>query len=208
MRHFIVDITATQCAELLGFNRKTINSYYSLFRTCILWNQHIEFQKAIHWNIEVDESYFGARRVRWKRGRWASWKTIVFGIYQRWWAVYTEIVDDCTKKSLQQVIRWHISADSVIYSDWWPWYSWLVDVGYDKHLRVDHGKNEFSKWHWIHINGIEAYWSFCKRRLSKFNGVKVNFEYHLKECERRYGKSNKQLQESLLSLIKKFKSFI
>lgn len=48
MRHFIVDITATQCAELLGFNRKTINNYYALFRTCILWNQHIEFQKAIH----------------------------------------------------------------------------------------------------------------------------------------------------------------
>jgi len=32
-----------------------------------------------------------------------------------------------------------------------------------------------------HMNGIELFWSFSKRRLAKFNGVKVNFELHLKE---------------------------
>ena len=38
----------------------------------------------------------------------------------------------------------------------------------------------------MHINGIESFWSFTKRRLKKFNGVKVNFELHLKECEWRW----------------------
>jgi transposase-like protein len=33
--------------------------------------------------IEVDESYFGARRVRGKRGRGARGKTIVFGLFKR-----------------------------------------------------------------------------------------------------------------------------
>lgn len=52
----------------------------------------------------------------------------------------------------------------------------MVDVGYDKHFRVNHKKNEFAKKHNVHINGIESFWSFAKRRLAKFNGVKVNFE--------------------------------
>jgi len=54
----------------------------------------------------------------------------------------------------------------------------LVDVGYNKHYRVNHGNNEFSKGQGIHINGIENFWSFTKRRLSKFNGVKKYFELH------------------------------
>ena len=42
--------------------------------------------------IEVDESYFGARRVHGKRGRGARGKTIVFGLLKRGDKVYTEIV--------------------------------------------------------------------------------------------------------------------
>jgi len=33
--------------------------------------------------LEADESYFGARRVRGKRGRGAFGKTIVFGLLKR-----------------------------------------------------------------------------------------------------------------------------
>ena len=47
--------------------------------------------------IEVDESYFGARRVKGKRGRGSYGKTIVFGILQRNAKVYTEIVPDCSR---------------------------------------------------------------------------------------------------------------
>ena len=57
----------------------------------------------------------------------------------------------------------------------------LVDVGYSKHFRVSHGDNEFARDGHCHINGIESFWSFTKRRLAKFNGVSVNFELHLKE---------------------------
>ncbi|CAC9541085.1 Mobile element protein, partial [uncultured Gammaproteobacteria bacterium] len=45
--------------------------------------------------IEVDESYFGARRVRGKRGRGALGETIVFGLLKRGDKVYTEIVPNC-----------------------------------------------------------------------------------------------------------------
>jgi hypothetical protein len=42
--------------------------------------------------IEVDESYFGARRVRGKRGCGALGKTIVLGLLKRGDKVYAEIV--------------------------------------------------------------------------------------------------------------------
>jgi hypothetical protein len=44
----------------------------------------------------------------------------------------------------------------VIYSDGWRGYNGLVDLGYEKHFRVNHGKNEFSKGNGNHINGIES----------------------------------------------------
>jgi transposase-like protein len=47
--------------------------------------------------IKVDESYFGAKRVKRKRGRGAYSKTTVFGLLQRGGKVYTEIIPDYTK---------------------------------------------------------------------------------------------------------------
>ena len=54
------------------------------------------------------------RRIRGKRGRGASGKTIVFGLLKRDGNVYTEIVPDCSKATLQGIIRGHIELDSVI----------------------------------------------------------------------------------------------
>lgn len=67
-------------------------------------------------------------------------------------------------KTLQEVIIGKVSLESVIYSDGWRGYNGLVDVGYSKHFRVNHGANEFARGQ-CHINGIESFWSFCKRRL-------------------------------------------
>ncbi|SUO97541.1 Transposase and inactivated derivatives [Suttonella ornithocola] len=87
------------------------------------------------------------------------------------------------------VILGKVELDSVIYSDGWRGYNGLVDVGYAKHFRVDHGNNEFAHGH-CHINGIESFWSFTKRRLSKFNGVTANFELYLKECKWRWNQNS------------------
>ena len=67
--------------------------------------------------IEVNESYFDARRVRGKRGRGAKGKTIVFGLLKRGNKVYTEIVSDCKGVTLQRIIKDKTSIDSVIHSD-------------------------------------------------------------------------------------------
>ena len=139
-----------------------------------------------------------------KRGR-GTIKQPVFGIFERNGKVYTEIIPDCKKKTLQAIILGKIKPESIIHTDGWRGYSGLVDVGYDKHFRVNHGNNEFSKKHGIHVNGIESFWSFTKRRLNKFNGVRINFHFHLRECEWRWNKDEIELQEDLIKILKKCK---
>lgn len=106
--------------------------------------------------VELDESYFGARRICGKRGRAASGKTIVVGLLKCDGNVYTEIVPDCSKATLQGIIRGHIELDSVINTYGWRGYDGLVDIGFDKHLRVNHGSNEFACGE-RHINGVESF---------------------------------------------------
>ncbi len=177
IRYFAVDLDASQITKLVALNRKSVNRYLRAIRERIA--ELCETQSPFSGEIEVDESYFGARRVKGKRGRGASGKTIVFGVLKRHGKVYTEIVPDCSKATLQAVIRGKVTLDSVIYSDGWPGYNGLVDVGYGKHLRIDHGRNEFAKGS-THVNGIEGFWGFSKTRLSRFRGMnKSTFYLHL-----------------------------
>ena len=120
--------------------------------------------------VEVDESFFGAKRKKGKRGRGAYGKTIVFGIYKRNKAVYTQIINNCSRETLQAIIKDKVSLDSVIHSDGWTGYSGLVDLGYQKHYKVCHDKDEFVRGN-AHINGIEGFWGTIKSRLTKFKGM-------------------------------------
>ncbi len=54
--------------------------------------QECEKQTLFKGVVELDESYFGLRWIRGKRGQGAGSKTIVFGIFKREYKVYTEIV--------------------------------------------------------------------------------------------------------------------
>jgi len=68
MWHFCVDVTASQTALLTGINRNTVNRYYGLFRLAIYRHQLKQFERMVG-NVEMDESYFGATRLRRVRGK-------------------------------------------------------------------------------------------------------------------------------------------
>jgi len=53
----------------------------------------------------------------------------------------------------------------------------------------------------VMVSGIKSFWSFTKRRLAKFNGVKVNFELHLEECEWRCKKEPETLSKELWEML-------
>jgi len=207
VKYFSMDFTATKCSELTWLNRKTINDWYTYLREIIYLECEKEKQEKLWgWVYELDESYFWPKRIRWKRWRWAGWKTIVFGLLKRDGKVYTEIVPDAKAKSLIPIIRGKIDPWSIINTDWWRAYSGLVEMWYEKHYRVHHWKNEFARWK-KHINWIESFWSFTKRRFVSFNGIKKeSFHLFLKESEYRYNIRIIwwDLYKNLLKLLRKF----
>lgn len=181
---FCEDITASKTAVLTDINRNTINRYFNLFRQKIVTSSCGK-DGSFFGEIELDESYFGARRVRGKRGRGAAGKTPVFGVLKRGGNVYVEVVPNCSKIQLMPIIQGKILEGSTVYTDGWKAYDGLILNGYD-HYRVFHSHNEFVRGK-SHVNGIESFWSFAKRRLAKFNGLTdEKFYLHLKECEFRF----------------------
>ena len=106
VRCFALDFTATSTAQLIGISVRSVNSIYLKIR--LRMAEACELATPLKDAVEVDESYFGARRVRGKRGRGAYGKTIVFGRLKRQGKVYTEIVPDCSKATLQGIIRGHV----------------------------------------------------------------------------------------------------
>jgi len=200
VKHFALDLDAQKIAHLVNVNRNTVNRYLLLIRKRIA--EFCERESPFLGEIEVDESYFGGKRIKGKRGRGAYRKTPVFGILQRGGKVYTEIVPDCAKATLQGIIRGRVNPESIIHSDRWRGYNGLVDLGFNKHYRVNHGVNEFARSK-CHINGIESFWSFAKRRLMKFHGVpQTTFYLHLKECEFRFNYRNQNIYAMILKMIR------
>ena len=114
------DLTATQAVDICGMNRNTANCYYGLLRRAILSESIREARQ------EIGESYFGARRVRGKRGRGAAGKMPVFGLLKRGEKVFVTVVPDCLRGSLMPIIKGLILEQSTIYMDGWRAYDGLV----------------------------------------------------------------------------------
>ena len=73
---FCVDIRASKTALFLGINRNTINRYFNQFRKKIAAS--LSGASGLFFGeIECDESYFGPKRIRGKRGRGSAGKTPV-----------------------------------------------------------------------------------------------------------------------------------
>ena len=200
---FCEDLDATKISHLSNISRITINNLLTKIRIRIseLCEKNSYFTSG---EIEIDESYFGARRIKGVRGRGVP-KTKVFGMKKRGDKVYTQIVNNCSASTLVPIIKKLVlnNDDTTIYSDEWKAYDGLVNVGYKKHYRVKHSNDIFSNGR-SHINGIENFWGVAKTRLSKFRGIrKDKFLLHLKETEFRFNHRKEDLYHLLLEEFRK-----
>ena len=201
LKLFCKDFPSIKTAELLELNRKTIDRYYNIFREKIV--RYCLQEDNLHGEVEIDESCFGARRVRGKRGRGAAGKTPVFGILKRNGKVYVTVVKNCSREELLPIIQGKVLEGSTIHSDGWKAYDGLILNGYN-HYRIHHHENEFARGK-CHVNGIESFWSYAKRRLSKFNGIASHkFNLYLKECEFRFNYRKEDLYAKMLKVLKNF----
>jgi len=202
LKCFSEDLPAVKTASLLDLNRKTIDRYYNIFREKILLASAKEME-VISGEIELDESYFGARRIRGKRGRGAAGKTPVFGLLKREGKVFVSVVKNCSKEEIMPIIQGKILEGSTLHTDGWKAYDGLILNGYD-HYRVHHSANEFARGK-CHVNGIESFWSFAKRRLAKFNGIASHkFLLYLKESEFRFNYRNNNFYDKMLEVLSNF----
>ncbi len=199
IKAFSNDLNALETASWTGVNRNTINRLFGLLRVRIA---KISFDESATLGIfEVDESYFGAKRVRGKRGRGAAGKTPVFGLLKRDGKVFITVVDNCTKDQLLPIIQGKVLEGSTIHSDGWKAYDGLILNGY-QHYRVYHSHNEFARGK-CHVNGIEAFWSYAKRRLARRNGFSTSdLPVHLKETEYRYNNRSVDLYPIMVASLK------
>ena len=188
VRYVAADLTALQAAALSGLNRNTSTGACG---------------NACCWPVKPSAPCSASSRLtRASSGRGAYGKTIVFGIFERQGRVYTEIVPDGSKPTLQGIIRGRVDPRTVSNSDGWRGYHGLVDLGYG-HVRVDHARDEFTRGP-VHINGIEGFWGLAKVRLTKFKGLpRHTFHLHLKETEWRYNHRHANKYTYLLQCLRK-----
>ena len=67
VRLFATDLDASKIAELSCLNRNTVNRYLKKIRQRLV--HYCDTQSPFSGEVEVDESFFGARRIKGKRGR-------------------------------------------------------------------------------------------------------------------------------------------
>ena len=119
--------------------------------------------------VEMDESYFGAKRKRGTpKGRPSPdnpSKSCVVGIAERKGKgrVRAMVATDATKKTLHGIAKEHVLPKSTIFTDEYYSYNGLEDEGYT-HRRINHSAGVYVMGD-IHTNTIEGFWSLVKRGL-------------------------------------------
>ena len=204
LRLFAADVTADRAAALTGLHHNTALAIYRHLRARIA--ELAVADCPFRGQVEVDESYFGPTRQRGKpglgRGRGVSGKVPVFGILERGGRVHCQIVKNCSKATLTAIIEGRVELSAEIVSDGFRSYDGLVEAGFRRHHRInkyyDRDRAIFSD-KGVHINGIESFWSYAKRRHAKFNGLpRASFPAFLKETEFRFNTRDQDLYKILL----------
>lgn len=215
-------LTSRQWRQLLGWfmrglsseavSRETRLHRQRVLRALWLVRQALarEVPPVFRGTVEVDETYlggawknkrYGQRRLGTKRGR-GTVKTPVFGILCRGGQVWAQVVPDVEARTLLPLIRRRVRRGSVVCSDTWKSYTGVAANGY-VHRLVEHAQGEFSNQRGNHINGLEGFWGYLKRRLAAKGGIRrERLPLYLAEYVWRYNHRRLSLQQQVQKLMK------
>lgn len=200
VRYFAADLQATQIALLSGLNRNTVNRYLKAIRERIAEN--CELDSPLSGELDIAESSLDACVAEDEMVAGSGDNNIVFGITKRQEKVYTKIMPECAKSHYNNIINGFRSPGSLASCDALSDWDVLVDVGYGKCCRIDHGNDDIAQGS-SQIKAIEGFWGLVKTRLAKFRGMsKSTFYLHLKESEFRYNYRNQNLYLITLKLLR------
>jgi transposase len=163
--------------------------------------------------VEIDETYLGGawrnkrrgeRAQGTKRGRGTT-KQAVFGILCRGGQVWAEVVANVEARTLLPLLRQRVSAGSVVCSDTFTSYTGVAAGGY-VHRLVDHSQ-AFSDRQGSHVNGLEGFWGYLKRRLAAKGGIRrERLPLYLAEYVWRYNHRSLTFQEQARCLMTQIQS--
>lgn len=208
---FVLEHSCNTILDRVGVSRFKLLKTLTLFRMAMTK----DVPKVFEGTVEVDETYVGGKwknktlrkrreLAEIKRGRGTS-KQPVFGILCRQGKVFAEVVENAEAGTLQSIILRRVRKGSTVCSDTWHGYTGIAAKGY-VHRLVNHSKSEYSDKHGHHINGLEGFWGYLKRKLSAKGGIrKGRLPIYLGEYVWRYNHrqlSFREREKALLRLIK------
>jgi len=194
IRFFLMEQSSNSIIERTRFERRRV--FRALTKIRIVLAKDVP--EIFSGTVEVDETYVGGqwknkrKSIRdhgTKRGRGTK-KQPVFGILCRNGQVWAEVVDDVEADTLQPLISRKVSTGSTVCSDTWKAYTGIAARGY-VHRLVNHGEKQYSDGKGNHINGLEGFWGFLKRKLASKGGItKQKLPLYLAEYVWRYNHRN------------------
>lgn len=117
--------------------------------------------------------------------------------------VQVSIVENCSQEQLIPIIQDKILKGSTINTYGQKAYEGLILNRYD-HYRIFHSKNEFTRGK-NHVNKIESFQAFAKRRMVKFNCLtEEKFILYLKECKFRWNNKGSNLNNLAWKSFKRY----
>jgi len=112
--------------------------------------------------VQIDESVVAKRKYHVERMVDQQW---VFGLYDTDKRVgHIQLVDDRSANTLIPIIQKYVLPGTTIYSDQWPAYRNLNNLGYI-HSTINHSQNFVDPNTGTCTNAIEAYWSRVERHV-------------------------------------------
>lgn len=197
VKFFSLDLKAQKIADLTRLNRNTVNRYSHLLRERIAFfcDQECLFRPSNH-NVNSSSSpNQSAQNIK-------NIQDIVVGIVSRNKMVLSEIVADCTKCQLDQLIQKGHLNECIEIPDSLCRFHALIDSGF-KQVYLIESDTKRLECNYSKENVIESFKLFARKRLLKFNGVsRATFALYLKECEFRYNYKDEDTYQMLLKMCR------
>ena len=171
---FLMEQSSNSIAEQTGYDKRRILRALTKVRTAMAR----DLPEVFFGTVEVDETCLGGawknkrkviRDTGTKRGRGTT-KQPVFGILCRNGKVWAEIVEDVEAGTLLPLITKQVQPGSIVCSDTWKAYTGVAAKGY-VHRLVHHNEGIYSDGKGNHINGLEGFWGYLKRKLASKGGI-------------------------------------
>ena len=213
VQEFVLEHSTNVILGRVDISRYMLLKILSLLRFAITQDVPNLFEGT----VEVDETCLGGQwknkrlsvmrnHPKAKRGRGTN-KQAVFGILCRNGKVWADLIDSPEAKQLQPRILKQVKQGSVICSDTWRGYTGIAAKGY-VHRLVKHSNDTYVS-NGNHINGLEGFWGYLKRKLAAKGGIRHSrLHLYLGEYVWRYNHRQLNLKEQENYLINLLNNYI